>query len=308
MNVLITGGAGYIGTELVHYLDKDPSINKVVVFDNLSRPNYNLFMGSTKLSEKIQFNRGEILDSRKLKELISDMDAVVHLAAQVKTPFADDNHHLFEQVNHWGTAGVVDAAEEAGVEQFINLSSVSVYGSSNEKMDIHSNTQPQTIYGISKLRGEEQINRLSDKCKTYSLRCANVYGYNRSMRFDAVINKFMFGAHFAGKISVQGNGEQQRAFVHISNVAKAVHTLLNNKTEIKPGIYNLVDRNVAILDLAETLQSIYPEIEMVFTSQHLTLRSLMIEPDLDLNQSLGMNVSSLKEELNEFKSHFSFSK
>lgn len=305
MKVLITGGAGYVGTQLVHLLDNNSEVEEIIVFDNLSRPNYNLFLGSSKLSKKVRFEQGEILDSRKLNQLIKKADAVVHLAAQVKTPFADDNHHLFEQVNHWGTAGVVDAVEAADVKKFINLSSVSVYGSAEHPMNLSSNTQPQTIYGISKLRGEEQVNRLAKKCSTYNLRCANVYGYNRSMRFDAVINKFMFGAHFNSKISIQGNGEQQRAFVHIQNVGKAIETLLIPNQTIQPGTYNLVDKNVAILDIAESLQEIYPDLEMVFTSQHLTLRSLMIEPDVELNQKLAMKANSLTNELQEFKQNFS---
>lgn len=306
MKVLITGGAGYVGTQLVHLLDNNSDIEEIIVFDNLSRPNFNLFLGSSKLTKKVRFEQGEILDSRKLNQLIKEADAVVHLAAQVKTPFADDNHHLFEQVNHWGTAGVVDAVEAAEVKKFINLSSVSVYGSADHAMNLTSNTQPQTIYGISKLRGEEQVSRLAKKCDTYNLRCANVYGYNRSMRFDAVINKFMFGAHFNSKISIQGNGEQQRAFVHIQNVGKAIETLLLPNQSIQPGTYNLVDKNVAILDIAESLQEIYEDLEMVFTSQHLTLRSLMIEPDVELNKKLGMKTNSLTSELQEFKEHFSF--
>tara|TARA_Y100000782_G_scaffold115569_1_gene160345 strand:- start:45819 stop:46736 length:918 start_codon:yes stop_codon:yes gene_type:complete len=305
MKVLITGGAGYIGTELVHAIDNDSNINEIIVYDNLSRPNYNLFLGGNRLSNKVKFVNGEILDSRKLGKLVENCDAVVHLAAMVKTPFADDNHHLFEQINHWGTAGVIDAVEDAKVPLFINLSSVSVYGSSLDEMTLDSEPQPQTIYGISKLRGEEQVSRLEKKAKTFNLRCANVYGYNRSMRFDAVINRFMFGAHFGNKISIQGNGEQQRAFVHVNNVARAIHTLLTDAS-FKSGTYHLVDRNAAVMDLVETLQRIYPDLEMVFTSQHLTLRSLKVQLEEALNQKLGMQTRSLEDELHEFKTNFAF--
>src|SRR6056297_3665371 len=135
MKVLITGGAGYIGTELTHALAAMPAVDKITIYDNLSRGNHNLFLGERKLpSNKVRFQHGDILDSRKLKQIVAEHNVVFHLAAKVTTPFADAHSHLFEQVNHWGTAEVVYAAEEAGIEQLIFLSSVSVYGSSDQEL------------------------------------------------------------------------------------------------------------------------------------------------------------------------------
>src|SRR3989344_173121 len=126
MRILITGGAGYIGTELSYKLAEIKEVSEIVVYDNLSRPNYNLFIGVQKFPHnKIRFVQGDILDSRKLKKVLKNMDVVYHLASKVTTPFSDQNPHLFEQVNHWGTAELVYAVEESNVSRFYYLSSIS---------------------------------------------------------------------------------------------------------------------------------------------------------------------------------------
>jgi len=145
MNILITGGAGYIGTELTCELEKNPEVKQIIIYDNLSRGNINLFIGSHKLSHKIKFVQGDILDTRLLKQTLKSVDVVYHLAAKVTTPFADQNPHIFEQVNHWGTAELVYAVEESEVKKFIYSSSASVYGASSHDVDEKYGSQPKNL-------------------------------------------------------------------------------------------------------------------------------------------------------------------
>ena len=115
MRVLVTGGAGYMGTELVYRLASEPSIKDILVYDNLCKGNYNLFTRLRKVpSNIVRFVQADILDSRGLRKHMEDTDVVFHLAARVETPYADQNAHDFEQTNHCGTAEVVYAAEELG--------------------------------------------------------------------------------------------------------------------------------------------------------------------------------------------------
>ena len=197
MNILITGGAGYIGTELIKKLARNAEFNQITVYDNLSGGNRNLFTANIKMpKEKIRFIQGDILDSRTFRKALEGIDVVYHIAANVTTPFSDQNSHLFEQINHWGTAEVCYAIEESDVKRFVHLSTVSVYGTSKTEVDITSPLNPRTFYGISKMRAEEHVMRLMDKIDTYILRCGNVYGFSESMRYDAVINRFLFEANF----------------------------------------------------------------------------------------------------------------
>jgi UDP-glucose 4-epimerase len=286
------------------------AVDEIIVYDNLSRHNYNLFLGSTLYHTnpfnkiKITFVAGELLDSRKLGMVLEGVDVVIHLAAKVLTPFTTTSGHEFEQTNHWGTAELIYAIEESKVQRLIYMSSTSVYGAAHANDD--TPPDPQTLYGISKLRGEEHVRRLIDKMDTYIIRCGNVYGYNRSMRFDAVINRFMFEANFNRRISIHGNGKQSRGFIHISSVAEALAQILQAK--VPSGTYNLVEKNLQVLDIVDVLKEIYPDLEFIFVNQHLTLRDLTVDTQLKLSEYLPNILPNnlLRKELAEFKKHFSF--
>lgn len=305
MRVVITGGAGYLGTELTHLLSQDTSIEEIIIYDNLSRKNYNLFLLEKMPGKNIRFVNGDILDSRKLNKLVEGVDVVFHLAAKVSTPFANEDHHLFEQVNHWGTAELSYALEGSNVSHVIYMSSISVYGAQKNVVSETSATYPKTHYGISKLQGERMISRLKSGMKTHILRCGNVYGYSKSMRFDAVINKFMFEAHFENKINIEGSGKQQRAFVHINKVVNVLSDLLGDES-VPSGTYNLVEKNLSVIELANTIKQIYPELEMIFVQQDLNLKNIIVELDGGINHISKLPQTELLTELEEFKNRFAF--
>lgn len=306
MKILVTGGAGYIGNSLVKQLAMQADVEQVIIYDNLSRGNINIFCGPRiPGAEKVHFVQGELLDSRKLRNHLNGIDVVYHLAAKVTTPFANTDGHMHEQVNHWGTAELVYAVEESHVKRLVYTSSTSVYGSSPEEISEQAMPKPGTLYGISKLRGEEHVQRLQQKIDTYILRLGNVYGYNRSMRFDAVINRFMFDAHYKGRIKIDGNGEQYRAFLHIDRLAPLLTNM--RKAAVPAGIYAVVDRNLQVLDLVDALKELYPELEYIFTNQHLQLAQLRVNPASALHHYLPpAAVRPLTEELMELSNHFSF--
>jgi len=304
MRVLITGGAGYIGTALCQALLADPSIERVTIYDNLSRHNYNAFIGTLKLDHRFHFIEGDILDSRNLRKAVRNADAIFHLAAKVTTPFADQDAHLFEQVNHWGTAEVTYAVEESDVQRLVYLSSVSVYGSGEERKALGVQVNPKTFYGISKMRGEEHVRRLEDKVKTHIVRCGNVYGYNKSMRFDAVINKLLFEANFHGTINVHGSGEQHRPFIFIDTVSRHLHTIL--KDQSATGTINLVEHNYSINDIVEVLKELYPEMEMIFINNNMKLRELKVDTSTGNLADPAEGLAVLRDRLASFKKEFTF--
>jgi len=304
MRILITGGAGYIGTELVYGLSLIPEIESITVYDNLSRGNYNLFLGRKIEGSKIQLLHGELLDSRKLRQVLKNIDVVYHLAAKVTTPFANLDGHVFEQINHWGTAELVYALEENPVKQFIYVSSTAVYGGGTEPATDNTEPKPDSFYSISKYRGEQHVQRLYNKTNTLIIRLGNVYGYSKSMRFDAAINRLMFDAHYTGRITINGTGNQHRSFIHIDKVTNILSQLL---TKIIPsGTYNLSDKNLNILHISEALNAIYPGLESFFINQNYMGHDLLIERESALLKYVTLAGSNLEHELRAFKEQFSF--
>ena len=301
MKVLITGGAGYIGTELVKALNKVSGISEIIVYDNLWKDNYNLFTHSNIKNGKVKFIRAEILDSRQLKKTLKDVDIVYHLAAHVDSKLINANHHLYEQINNWGTAELTYAIEESSVKKVINASSIAVYGNASQTIDSVENPNPKTYYGTSKLRGEEHMIRLQEKINVYNLRIGNVYGYGTSMRMDTFINQFVFGAAFENRIKILGEGEQKRGLIQINNLIDILVGIID--TDLKPDTYNVVENSYSILEIADVLKSIIPEMEMLFVNQHLQLRNIDIAPNKEINRLIKTKRTSIKKEFEIFLNH-----
>ncbi len=306
MKVLITGGAGYVGTKLVKQLAANDLVTGILVYDNLSRGNYNLFLGERIVNgAKIRFVQGDILDSRLLRKSLQGIDMVYHLAAKVTTPFANTDPHFYEQTNHWGTAELVYAIEDSDVQQLIHLSSTSVYGSSDGEVTEDSPLNPKTFYGVAKRRAEEHVLRLVAKDRAVIIRSGNVYGYSKSMRFDAVINKFVFETNFHNRITIQGSGRQYRAFIHVNDLVYNLGLLISQK--VPADVYNMVAKNLSVLDLVDVLQELRPSLEFLFVDQHLELRNIRVNPDLKLANHLPLaKPQALKEEIAVFLDNFSY--
>ncbi|MFK7899747.1 MAG: NAD-dependent epimerase/dehydratase family protein [Cyclobacteriaceae bacterium] len=305
MKVLVTGGAGYIGCQLVYELSKNDNISQIIVYDNLSRGNHNLFISKNNRIEgaKVKFVLGDLLDSRKIKSTLKGVEIVYHLAAKVATPYSNVDSHAYEQNNNWGTSELIAAAEEVGtVKKFFYLSSTGVYGSSKEIITSVDNPNPRTVYGTSKLRGESHVERINGNMETMILRCGNVYGYSPCIRFDSVINKFLFEAHYNNRISIHGSGKQSRSFIHVDKVVAALVQLTNSPAP--SGTYNLTDKNYILLDLVDVFKELYPELEFIFINQHLALRELQVAPDERLSNYISLGDSDLKEELTKVKEQY----
>lgn len=303
MTILIIGGAGYVGAELISKLPA--SFDEIIVYDNLSRKNFNFFFGVHKLdNNRITFIHGDILDTRKLSEVIQKASIVVHLAAKVTTPFANQHSHGFDQVNNWGTSEVVRLVEKFNVQKFIYASSTAVYGTSQDAkiQNIDSEVKPETYYSVSKANGEKHVERLlSSDVETFILRLGNVYGYSKCMRLDSVINKFMFEANFSNRLRIDGTGNQLRSFIHIDRLVKELCYLITNT--VAPGKYNLVENVFSINEVVDVLRDIYPKLEMLFVNQNIKMNSLAIERNLFLTNN---EFKSLYDDLQNFKDQFTY--
>lgn len=303
MKVMVTGGAGYIGNELVYRLSAEPSIKDILVYDNLCKANYNLFTGLRKVpGNNVRFIQADILDSRSLRACMEGMDVVIHLAAKVETPFADQNAHDFEQTNHWGTAEVVYTAEEVGIKRLIYLSSQSVYGQ-GEVRDAEHPRVPSSYYSISKMRGEDHVMRLMEKIPVQLLRCANVYGYSKNLRFETMVNQFVFDAHFTNRVAIHGDPEHAETHISVYRLVEVLARMV--KREMESDVYNLAHRTMSTIELVESLKELYENLETIFVDQHIPLHNLTMECDPRL-QELLPGGSTMVEDLVKFRELFTF--
>ena len=303
MKILLTGGAGYIGNELVYRLSEETGIEEILVYDNLCKGNYNLFTGLRKVPGKnVRFIQADILDSRSLRSAMKGVDLVIHLAAKVPTPYADQDPHDFEQSNHWGTAEVVYAAEEESVGRFIYLSSQSVYGHGEVKNIEHPRV-PTSYYSISKMRGEEHVLRLMEKVSVQLVRCANVYGYSKNLRVETEINQLVFDAHFSNRVSIHGDPEFTQTYISLYRLVEVLAQMVNQNVE--SDVYNLSHLSVSSMDMVEGLKVIYPGLETIFVDQHIPLHDLTMQCDRRLAPLLPDD-TSIVEDLQKFKELFTF--
>ena len=303
MRILVTGGAGYIGNELVYRLSAEPGVTEVLVYDNLCKGNYNLFTGLRKVpGNNLRFMQADILDSRSLQRAMQGIDIVIHLAARVETPYADQNAHDFEQTNHWGTAEVVYSAEDAGIKRFIYLSSQSVYGQGHIT-SADDPRAPTSYYSLSKMRGEEHVLRLMEKIPVQLIRCANVYGYSKNLRVETMVNQFIFDAHFSNRVAIHGNPEHTTTHISVYRVVETLARMI--RRDMDSDAYNLAHRAMSTIELVDALREIYPALETIYVDQHIPLHDLTIECDARLHGLLPGD-TTMVEDLVKFRELFTF--
>ena len=299
MKVLITGGAGYVGSSLVYRLSNQSDVKEVIVYDNLSQKNYALFTNREVNGAKIKFIKANILDNHSLSQALKDIDIVYHLAAKVADPNSDNDSQYFEQVNNWGTANVVREAVKAGIKKFIYLSSVYVYGQGPEKKSVEDTPMPNSFYGISKLRGEEHVKTLPPDINYVIFRSGSVYGANDSTRYDVLINQLQFESHFFKKIFITGEGNQVRPFIHINKLAESLVKVRNSK--LPDGTYNLLEHNASVMNIVEQLQELYPDLEFNQVNRHIKMKDVIVIPSEEIKEYIPFTERRFTDELLEFK-------
>lgn len=128
------------------------------------------------------------------------------------------------------------------------------------------------------------------------------------MRFDAVINKFMFEANYYNQITVNGTGNQHRAFIHVKDIVHAICKILVT-SEISGGTYNIAGKNLSINMISEQLQSLYPSLDIVYVNHHVSLREIQVDLESStLSREVTKRQLDLKTELSDFQKEFSFKK
>ncbi|TET65018.1 SDR family NAD(P)-dependent oxidoreductase, partial [Candidatus Bathyarchaeota archaeon] len=227
--VLVTGGAGFIGSHLVDELVKRGYA--VSVIDDLSTGEVENLQ--CHLDGEVKFFKGDIRDGQLVDELVGGVDAVIHLAAISSVSFSVENPVLTNDVNVNGTLNLLNACVNAGVQRFIFISSCAVYGEPcylpvNEKHPV----KPLSPYAASKVAAEEycEVFRKGYGLDTVVLRLFNVYGSRQRKEdtYSGVITRFAANLVYGKPLLIYGDGSQTRDFIHVDDVVEAVRLVLES--------------------------------------------------------------------------------
>jgi nucleoside-diphosphate-sugar epimerase len=253
--VLVTGGAGYIGTELVSQLIRDGY--QVSVLDKKEKPQG---------WEHIKYIKGDIQNAAKCVMACAGQDYVIHLAAKPRIPESFINPDDYYDNNVTGTKNMLTAAAAVGVRKFVYASSSSVYGNNPAPHKPYHKPDPLNYYAMTKLFGEHL-------CKQYKnmfdlnynvLRFFTVYSEDQPNTNEGglMIGKFARLAKEGEPLTIHGEGDYMRDYVHVTDVARACIASMESK--VKSEIFNVgTGTNISVNAVVEILRKYAPNLETI---------------------------------------------
>ena len=233
MNILIVGGAGYVGGGIVDKLKKH---HQVTVYDSL--------IYEESYRKDVNFVYGDVRDQSKLLKLFKNNDAVIWLAALVGDGACAINPELTFEIN----SDSVKFLAENFKKRIVFLSTCSVYGAQDGLLNEDSSINPLSEYASSKVQAEEYLKGSN----SIIFRLGTLFGISDEfsrIRLDLVVNILVTKALTEGKLTVFG-GEQWRPLLHVNDVANAIEQTIDSETN---GIFNLHYKNFKIIDIAEAI-------------------------------------------------------
>jgi len=246
MNILVTGAAGFIGSNLVKYL-RETTFYKIYTLDK-------------KDNGDIDFVE-DIRNYNKIIKIFAEnqFDKVIHLAAKAGVRESGNNRYEYLDNNILGFQIILDACVKSGVDQLIYASSSSVYGDQDGDDEDSKCDAQHSVYAVTKKENENMAYVYSHNygLKTTGLRLFSVFGYG--MREDLAIYKFVYNIFHYKPIEVYGDGTQQRDYTPVRYVCEYIRYLIDYKQENNFEIYNLGNGNqcpISVNKLIEMIQEI----------------------------------------------------
>src|SRR5882724_1063413 len=261
MNILVTGGAGYIGSTLVPLLLSEG--HKVRVLDNLLHGGESLL--GVWSHPGFEFIRGDICDPAKLKAAVTGIEAVVHLAAVVGDPACSRQPDLARATNLHASLALIEESQRQEVKRFLFASTCSNYGKmkdANSYVDENSELSPVSLYAETKVAIEKALLQSGNRAgwSPTPLRFATIFGVSTRMRFDLTVNEFTM--ELLTKKQLKVFGEQfWRPYVHVRDAARAIHLVLGSPVEKVAGnVFNVgaTDQNFQKQQLVELIRPYVP--------------------------------------------------
>ena len=271
-HVLVTGGAGYVGSVLVPELVKRGYT--VTVLDTFwfwnSPQEYLQATGLEKEARtaSVHLVQGDLRNKEDVNKALKGVDSVIHLACISNDPSSELDHVFTHDVNYNGSVLLIDMAKQAGVRRFIYASSSSVYGIKSEpNVTEDLPLEPLTQYSRLKVEIEHYLLYKLDELHSGSfhgviIRPSTVCGYSPRQRLDVVVNILTNFAVNKGKIKVLG-GEQLRPNIHIKDMVRAYLLLLQAPVEkINKKVYNAGYENLKVIEIAKLVRDVVGHVDM----------------------------------------------
>lgn len=240
MKVLVTGGAGYIGSVLVRQL-----LSKgfaVRAFDSLKFGGDALY--DVMLHPGFEFMKGDVRNADDVKKALEGIDAIAHLAAIVGDPACKRFSEEANETNWDGSVALFEAAEKAGVKRFVFASTCSNYGKMSDPDSFvveTSELNPVSLYAELKVKFENHIleQRKDTKMCSTALRFSTVYGFSPRIRFDLTVNEFTRNATINGEQEIWGK-QFWRPYCHVDDLARSVVLVLESPEEkVRANVFNV---------------------------------------------------------------------
>lgn len=298
--VLVTGGAGYIGSVLVPKLLSDG--HHVRVVDRLYFGPDTLDGISASDKTRLQVVRDDV---RTLSpEVFQGVETVIDLAGISNDPSCELHPSITRAVNLDGGVRTMRSAREAGVAKYILASSCSVYGRGEGLGLVETSTlHPVSLYAQCKADAEKQLFSMRGPgFQVTALRLATVFGLSPRMRFDLAINVMTKNAYTKGQITVDGGGRQWRPFVHVADVAETMIRVMNAPNSLVDGeVFNVGSEanNVRILNLAYRVRDAVPGTQIVLAPTDPDLRDYNVRFDKVKALLDGASFRSIEQGISE---------
>lgn len=240
MKVLVTGGAGYIGSVLVRQLLSKGY--QVRAFDSLKFGGDALY--DVMLNPHFEFMLGDIRNKEEVEKALEGIDAVAHLAAIVGDPACKKYSEEAKQTNWDGSVALFEAAEKAGVKRFVFASTCSNYGKMPDPDSFVTETSalnPVSLYAELKVKFEKYLleERKDSRICSTALRFSTVYGFSPRIRFDLTVNEFTRNAAINGEQEIWG-AQFWRPYCHVDDLARSIILVLESAEEkVRANVFNV---------------------------------------------------------------------
>ncbi len=257
MRILVTGGCGYIGSSLIPQLLAEDRVDEVVVFDSLVTGSPANLAGS--IGDRVQFHRGDIRNYGEIETVMRNIDSVVHLAAITGAASTHDRREETLAVNCDGTENVLTAAGKFDVDSVVVASSCNNYGrAASTNIDETTEQNPLNPYAESKVTSEQLLAEAIDEhgFDGTALRMSTNYGWAAGIRFNLVVNQFVFRGLTARPLTVYGDGSNWRPFIHVKDAAQAYKQAVLESESWPQLVYNVGSNseNYRIREIAEIVR------------------------------------------------------